>query len=541
MNTNRWLKALALAMSVLMIMTAIAIPTFADETDPYADFDKWDGVDYAEEFWAQYDATADGSGKDPIIIDTAAKLAGLAKKVNDAGIGGSVAAGAFKNQEIYVTKNLDMQNMPMQSIGLSYNKAHFSGLFEGRLNGEEGVAPTIANVIITERSDSNSGFIGNLRGGTAKCFTLENAIVGNKNTSGVVGVAVGYASKQCEVSDITVINSQIICGSRNDSNAGGAVVGSIKADCSQTLSNLVAIDAKFVVPAMTAIPLGGIVGLVEGRTGVEYNFENCYFSGKAVTAVENAASEHILTDIYFGGILGSMKAENDVPAVIMKNCQFNGELLSALANNSRLGMFGAFVANAAAGSVKLENCLNSGKIASYMECVGMVGETGSALTDLTITNCYSVATNSVATTNGSASATVSVVTPAAITGDAAKTALAGFDFDNVWTANAGKLPTLAGIEDAVWADVATAGDADVIEDVVPAPDQGDSNNQNNNNNQNNTNNNQNNTEDKKNDAPATDNTAAPAKKGCFGVISSTALVALLTVGLGVTVIRKKED
>ena len=201
MKTNRWLKAIAMAMTVFMMMTVIAIPAFADNevVDPFADFDKWDGVTVVNPFDldgnGEDDVIADNGGSncplpdgvDAIIIDSAAKLVGLSQAVNDAKVSGGY--GAYKGVPIYVTVNIDLQGNQFDSIGYDYSKAMFSGEFEGRLGGVEGAAVTIANLYNPYAAANNTGgLVGNLRGGSVKNFTLVNAIVGNINYSGACGI-----------------------------------------------------------------------------------------------------------------------------------------------------------------------------------------------------------------------------------------------------------------------------------------------------------------------------------------------------------------
>ena len=111
-----WMLTVVLLFGVLALAAPVAFAEeeFEDEfeedfEDPFADFDKWDGVTYDTSPFAGIDADNLGNnctkpGGGAVVIDTAAKLAGLAKAVNDAAIGNG-SYGAYKNLPIYITKN----------------------------------------------------------------------------------------------------------------------------------------------------------------------------------------------------------------------------------------------------------------------------------------------------------------------------------------------------------------------------------------------------------------------------------------------------
>ena len=131
-------KAFTLLFTLITLLgvLAAAIPivaSAADETvDPYADYSKWDGQTY--DLTPFEGITPDNGGNncvlpdgvDAIIIDSAAKLAGLSKAVNEAGITGSY--GAFKGVPIYVTVNIDLCGYEFRALGYDYAKAMFSGM-----------------------------------------------------------------------------------------------------------------------------------------------------------------------------------------------------------------------------------------------------------------------------------------------------------------------------------------------------------------------------------------------------------------------------
>lgn len=443
MKTNRWLKALALAMTVLMMMTVVAIPAVANDaaaTDPYADFDKWDGVTVDTTFLAGVPLdNNNGAYTDAVIVDSAAKLAGLAKAVNDAAVTGSF--GAYRNVKIYITKNIDLGKYPFETIGKDYSHM-FSGLLEGRLDGQEGVAPTIANLYVNTPSSNNLGFVGTLRGGMVKNLTFIDAEVGHKDSDGGHGIAIGYVAKVAEVSGLTVINSKLVTGT-GAIHQNGAVVGTFKTDVSINIKDLAAINVEIYCSDGT-VNAGGVIGLLQPKSGVVYTIENAYFSGKFTNA---GVATH-------AGILSNM--ENTT--VVMKNCQVNGEILT---DKKPVSPYAAFLGTAGAGgSLTLENCLYTGTLSktsmtAEADCTAMIGTVGGTFA-LTATNCYAVAGEDLVTigVNDSDLATVPAFTAVdelAVLGDKAKTALVGFDFENVWATNENALPTLKVAAGDEWA------------------------------------------------------------------------------------------
>ena len=537
-------KTLSLLLAALMLIGVFAptIPIAAvaqTAADPFEGYSEWDGVTFDTSPFEGI--TADNGGADvtgdPVIIDTAAKLAGLAKIVNEKAVKGSY--GAYKNLPIYITKNINLNGHEFPSIGKDYSVAMFAGHLEGRLDGVEGKAVTIANAYVPGPSANNTGFIGNLRHGAVKNLTLVNAVVGNKNNAGGVGIIVGYASKNVELSGLTVIDSTLIVSKNGGTVSHGGVIGTIKSDNALNLKDIKAINVTLECPGTMQSIAGGVIGWLQGQSSkpdVVYALENCYFSGTFANATQNLDADGLIMDVYLGGIVGDIQT---AAKVSMKNCQFNGEIVSNLASADRIGQFGAFVANiGAGGQLTLENCVNTGKISPNKDGnVAAIGSVGAVALDLTVTNCYSVAENTATIgvnecTTLTDIPTVNVVTAEAITGDAAKTAFAGFDFTNAWKANEGALPCLKTVEDEDWTDLSTIGV--VVDPPVVNPPAGGGTQETTTTKKEDTTTKAPDTTTKKDDEPA-------AKKGCFGVISSTAMVALLTLGLGAAVIRKKED
>jgi len=383
MKKNSLVKKLALLMSAIMILTSLAV--VASATEEPATYDVWDGLSYDMTPFEGIipNASYDASVNSPIIIDSAAKLAGLSKFVNDAKVKGS--AGALPGWPIYITKNIDLAGHPFKSIGCDYSIAMFSGLLEGRLNGEEGKAPIIMNLNIIDSSTNNIGFVGTLRGGAMKNLTFENAKVGHPDTKFGVAIAVGYPCKNVEISGITVKNSTVIGGSSLNVSGIGAIIGVMKADNEITLKDLYAENVNFVCEDYHINPVGGIIGIVQSKQPV--HFENCYYSGKIIQLDSWGIIE---TDLPMGGIVGTTSNEGLAPTITMKNCHYDGQL--AYAGEDRIAAVGAFVGRmVSGGSLVLEDCQYTGANADALVGATDALEGASEGLTISITNTVSVA------------------------------------------------------------------------------------------------------------------------------------------------------
>ena len=371
------MKKFALLMSVLMILTSMAVCASAEEaTINPADWSYWDGLSVDVTPFEGKDPKVDynpEAGHTPIVIETAAQLAGLSKVVNESGQGGG-AKGAYRNWPIYITKNIDLYSYKFTPIGWGYNTAAFGGFLEGRLNGEEGKAVTIKNLWISEGAKVytpsglngskpgeceavNNAFIPTLRKGGVMNLTFENAKVGHPNALGDCGIVVGYFSKEGSVfSGVTVKNSTLITGYATG-NSGG-VIGQFKNENIELLKNVRAENLTMVTRISedgeyaAERNVGGIVGTWDAKKPL--TFENCYFSGKVV-ALDTMAT--IEADMYAGGFIGNTMAGQ---TLTFKNCEYAGDL--AYAGEDREASVSAFVGYHAGGAsaVTLEGCRANG-------------------------------------------------------------------------------------------------------------------------------------------------------------------------------------
>lgn len=403
-------KLVALTLCVMLtVCLGLTVPVFAAE-----DFSVWDGSVDTE--WLN-------ESEKTHIIDSAAKLAGLAKLTNDAAIGGST--GAYEGHTFYITVNIDLAGKEWTPIGTNYG-INFAGNLEGKLGGVEGAAPTIKNFALTNTAGhGNTGFIGTLRGGSVKNLTFENASVSYIEGSSL-GIVVGYMSKVVTAfENITVINSHVkSTATRQDEGVGG-VVGYAKIDKALNFKNIAFINGT-VEGAI--VETGGIIGFA--RVNVEnelITFENCYASGTVTGNAGNA-----------GGIAGKLQVLNDSDVFTMKNVQTENLTVKATTAGSLFGQ-------TTGGTVVVENALLINSTASVA---------GDAVSVVDATDCFANKDDAVCLTR----------TDAELTDLAAKDTLKSFDFGGVWTARAGKTAILTL---AMGADDVEAGA--VVEDVAGAP------------------------------------------------------------------------
>ena len=409
MKKTLWLKVLSLTLCVMMTLAlGLAAPVSAAE-----EYSVWDGS--IETDWLK-------ESEKTHIIDSAAKLAGLAKLTNDAQIGGST--GAYEGHTFYITVNIDLNGKEWTPIGTNYG-INFAGNLEGKLNGVEGAAPTIKNFNLTNTAGhGNTGFIGTLRGGSVKNLTFENVGVSYIDGSSL-GVVVGYMSKVITAfENITVINSHVkSTATRQDEGVGG-VVGYAKIDKALNFKNIAFINGT-VEGAI--VETGGIIGYA--RVNVEnelITFENCYVSGTVTGNAGNA-----------GGIAGKLQVLNDSDVFTMKNIQTENLKVKA-------GTAGSMFGQTTGGMVEVQNALLINSTASVADdAIGFVDAT----------DCFANTDDNVCMTR----------TDAELTDLAAKDTLKDFDFGGAWTARAGKtaILTLAmGADDVEAGAVAeNAGDA----------------------------------------------------------------------------------
>ncbi len=379
------------------------------ETLPLSRGAIWDGVSVDKDF----PETGD------IIIDTAAKLAGLAEATNEFTLT-DTSTGAFAGRNIYITKNLELLGYNWTPMGDEYGVHHFAGNLEGRLDGVEGAAITISGLFIDCLDDVNVGFIGTFRGGSMKNITFNNAEVLTSCVAQNAGIAVGYASKNIALENIIVMNSRIENFETN--GTVGGVFGYIKSDVALTLKNIAFIDGEIIASAGY---VGGILGFVQVNADTAlYTLDSVFVSGKI--AVEGNV-------LGVGGLIGYAAIKTAATEVFtLNNVQSDMIVVGTGSTNT-----GALVGYSN-GTVAINNALVTGFGKDY-NSISWFGSI--TATNLTATNAY---TNSgfaiYKELFGTAVNAVDLANNAA-------TVLTGFDFTDVWvaTANGPVLKFVSGI------------------------------------------------------------------------------------------------
>ena len=170
------------------IVTAGLLPTIIMDSSvvapvnpanyPVTRYDVWDGS--VDTSWFD-----ESSIQDSYELDTAAKLAGLAKLISDSGTANWPYAAAEKDVTFYVTSHLNLAELEWLPIGSSYD-TRFGGKLVGRV-GAAGEAAIIQGLHVVG-ADANVGFVGTMdEGGEISNFTFESPRVSSEyDTAAVV-------------------------------------------------------------------------------------------------------------------------------------------------------------------------------------------------------------------------------------------------------------------------------------------------------------------------------------------------------------------
>lgn len=260
------------------------------------------------------------------------------------------------------------------------------------------------------------------------------------------------------VRNVSVVNSYL-CGKYQVGAIAGLIV-----TVYGTVENVYSDAILYAYPASgDSVHDGAQAGGILGANTAQYSVINgCWFDGKVVGVADQVEGKDVdYTDnkaTQVGGILGV-----GTNSTTLKNCLVTG----AVEGHSQTGgMIGRLIAS---NEHVLENCLFLGSvrltrwIGNRMFAGEFVGIAFNGV-GLTIKNCYGVDTyeasylvadgdktdaKSAYSSNGNANLTADSVfgrLPLAdLTSEAAKTKLAGFDFETVWKQEDGKTPVLASL------------------------------------------------------------------------------------------------
>ncbi len=284
----------------------------------YTEGSTWIGGTRANTVWE-----GQGSQDNPYIIDTNAKLAGVALKVKN----GETFEGKYFKQ----TKNIYLAGNKWYPIGLANA---FDGTFDG--NGY-----FISGLKINQTAKCNQGLFG---------YTGENAVLKNikvadsiiesqgEQIGGIVGKAVGSTVENC------TSNTEINLGN----NVGG-IAGVIENDASVDFcTNNGSIYATADV--------GGIVGLASGGT-----IQNCYNYGNIKTEGQKSYASRYAR---VGGIVGETRSSiesSNIHNVYIKKCITKSKLEGN--NYSHIAIFVGATAGAYSTAItEISDCAGFGTI-----------------------------------------------------------------------------------------------------------------------------------------------------------------------------------
>ena len=270
--------------------------------------DVWDGS-IAEAF-----AGGDGSEKKPYIINKASQLALLAKEVN--------SGTDYNGKYISLECNLDLNHCEWKPIG--NGNESFNGIFDGNNY-------TIFNNKITDganftteysRGETNQytiGLFGSCYNATIKNITIEKASVIIQNISNVSavmgGILVGTMSSDssAEISNVSVVNTDIICSFDLESPSASLRIGGIMGylfgnDNSSIVLKNINTDTSVSIENGSASYnlIGGIVGAASAQNLFDVNNCASYLSLNIDTQKFNHN---------YCGAFGSMLAKNDIVSI----------------------------------------------------------------------------------------------------------------------------------------------------------------------------------------------------------------------------------
>ncbi|MBB3113918.1 hypothetical protein FHS18_006033 [Paenibacillus phyllosphaerae] len=220
-------------------------------------------------------------------IDTPAKLAGVAKLVNDGETEDGVDINGFEGKVFDIDRNMDLKDYLWVPIGTPEEP------FKGTMYAKDGAVYTISGMKLAPETDY-AGLIGYMEGGTLGGFIFKGDGTFNLHNSWqdlYAGVAVGKMTGNSTVYNITNY-LPIEAGSPDASVYAGGIVGSGDG----TISN--SVNHADITANGTSVYAGGIAGYTEGdQLIVKKTTNNGEILGRGL---EEAAGE-----IHAGGIIGN--------------------------------------------------------------------------------------------------------------------------------------------------------------------------------------------------------------------------------------------
>ncbi|TXK77976.1 hypothetical protein [Paenibacillus sp. N3.4] len=301
-------------------------------------------------------------------INTPAKLAGVAKLVNDGISRNGVAIDGFSGKRLEVSTDLDLSAYSWVPIGTDTKP------FKGTLITTDGQAKEIRGMKVAD-DRIYSGLIGYMDGATVGGFKFTSA--GSINMSSVTqgvyaGAAVGKMINNSYLYDITNDMTITVDTASRDTYVGG-IVGQSEGHISNLINN------GAVTASGGTVYAGGVIGSVYG-SGLE---SVKLWNNGALNAVSRAGN-----DVYAGGIAGYSPQ-----FIMMSNYNTNISNAGAVTVSGGSNLYaGGILGKANGQAIFSPDTVNSGTItitapsASASYAGGLAGFLGTAQADVAFVN-----------------------------------------------------------------------------------------------------------------------------------------------------------
>ena len=337
------------------------------ETDPV---DTWDGQTATA--FATQDADGSELGKTedrPILINSCAQLAYLAKQVND--------GYSYENTYFKLTDDLNLADKKWTPIGEMSGcfsghfdgnnheifglkvdgSSYYAGLF-GRISGGSVKNVNIRSGSVRTDNDAHDSAAGGIAGHIYYGGRIENStasvnVSGKSNVGGVVGYII----------DGSILNCHFLSGEIDGGESVGGIVGNVGYD-NANKSTVSGCSADASVKGNEKV--GGLCGWFGNG---DHKFSNCTMKGSVT-----------VTGSYCGGLVGYL---NDNSKGTFENCQFKGSIKKDGAGVSNTGI--AIGADNSNGNVTFTYCVCTIDNQTYMALDGWESGSKSDYTGIEVT------------------------------------------------------------------------------------------------------------------------------------------------------------
>ncbi len=360
-------RAAALMLALILTFGFFALTALADEEDGSATVSVWNGGAGG----LDVSSGAGRSAADPIIIDSADRLAALARLTNE--------GKSFRGVYFRLDADIDLDRIPWTPIGKA--DAPFEGMFDG--NGHR-----VYNMYVYDAE--YAGLFGSVESyGVVSRLSVEGNIFASGALNqcfagGVAGICSGRVSG-CFYRGTIDISALGSC-------YAGGIAGGLGGKISACSSYAAVITGKNGAKTCKA---GGVAGYSSGG-----GIENCRSDGQVTVNAENLAlAGGIVGDNYSGNITGCIskpviyaQATESTAGGVAGHVQTGR--LDRCSNARSVTAEGANAANAGgvAGQTDgyMTNCSNAGDVAADGRRALAGGIAGNAGQSAVIVNCYSL-------------------------------------------------------------------------------------------------------------------------------------------------------